>query len=295
MKKYISILLFLGAIVSGYCQEQFSVFFESNKFELQKTELKKLTTWMDANKEVKIVAINGYTDEDGTVGFNDTLAKKRVSYIFNQIAGKIKIREDFKTRSFGELHNQSEDKSKNRKVTIYYILQKDLAREDEILGIKKPETAPKPKPVANYPDKITIDNPNGTTSEYKLDVNFMKQVNESKAGEKLKIENLNFQFNTFAIVNDSRGKLFELLIVMQQNPTLKIEIQGHICCNPSNKGKLSEERAKAIKNFLVGQGIDSKRVSFKGFGSTEPIYPLPEKNEEERAANRRVEILIVEN
>lgn len=294
MKKYLSIVLFF-ITVSGFSQEQFSVFFESNKFELQKAEISKLTTWMDANKEVKIVAINGYTDEDGSVGFNDTLAKRRVSFIFNQIYGKVKIREDFKTRSFGELHNQSADKSQNRKVTIYYILQKDLAREDEILGIKKMEEAPKPKPVANYPSKIVIDNPNGTTSEYKLDVNFMKQVNESKAGEKLKIENLNFQFNTFAIVNESRGKLYELLLVMQNNPTLKIEIQGHICCNPSNKGKLSEERAKAIKNFLVGQGIDNKRVTFKGFGSTQPIYPLPEKSEEERAGNRRVEILILEN
>ncbi|RZK06345.1 MAG: OmpA family protein [Flavobacterium sp.] len=294
MKKYLSILLFFVA-VSGFSQEQFSVFFESNKFELQKAEITKLNTWMNANKEVKIVAINGYTDEDGSVGFNDTLAKRRVSFIFNQISGKVKIREDFKTRSFGELHNQSADKSQNRKVTIYYILQKDLAREDEILGIKKIDEAPKPKPVANYPLKIVIDNPNGTTSEYKLDVNFMKQVNESKAGEKLKIENLNFQFNTFAIVNESRGKLYELLLVMQNNPTLKIEIQGHICCNPSNKGKLSEERAKAIKNFLVGQGIDKTRVTFKGFGSTQPIYPLPEKTEEERAGNRRVEILILEN
>lgn len=295
MKKYLSILFFFSAIVSGFSQEQFSVFFESNKFELQKAEISKLNSWMDANKEVKIVAINGYTDEDGSVGFNDTLAKKRVGFIFSQISGKVKIREDFKTRSFGELHNQSADKSQNRKVTIYYILQKDLAREDEILGIKKIEEVRKPKPVANYPSKIVIDNPNGTTSEYKLDVNFMKQVNESKAGEKLKIENLNFQFNTFAIVNESRGKLYELLLVMQNNPTLKIEIQGHICCNPSNKGKLSEERAKAIKSFLVGQGIDKTRVTFKGFGSTQPIYPLPEKSEEERAGNRRVEILILEN
>ena len=294
MKKYLSIVLLFIA-VSGFSQEQFSVFFESNKFELQNAEISKLNTWMDGNKEVKIVAINGYTDEDGSVGFNDTLAKKRVSFIFNQIAGKVKIREDFKTRSFGELHNQSADKSQNRKVTIYYILQKDLQREDEILGIKKIDEAPKPKPVANYPSKIVIDNPNGTTSEYKLDVHFMKQVNESKAGEKLKIENLNFQFNTFAIVNESRGKLYELLLVMQNNPTLKIEIQGHICCNPSNKGKLSEERAKAIKNFLIGQGIDKTRLTFKGFGSTQPIYPLPEKSEEERAGNRRVEILILEN
>lgn len=295
MKGYFSIVFFFALTPSCFSQEAFSVFFESNKFELAKTEMNKLNNWMDANKEVKIVAINGYTDEDGSIGFNDTLAKKRVGFVFNQVSGKIKIREDFKTRSFGKLHQQSANKAENRKVIIYYILREDLAREDEILGIKKTEETSTIKPVVNYPERITIDNPNGTTSEYKLDVNFMKQVSESKAGEKLKIENLNFQFNTFAIVNESRGKLYELLLVMQNNPTLKIEIQGHICCNPSNKGKLSEDRAKAIKNFLIGQGIDSKRVTFKGFGSTQPIHPLPEKTEEERAANRRVEILIVEN
>jgi outer membrane protein OmpA-like peptidoglycan-associated protein len=295
MKRYHTIIFFLFASISGLSQEQFSVFFDSNKFELSKTESSKLNAWMNDNREVKIVAINGYTDEDGSVGFNDTLARKRVNFIFNAISGKVKIREDFKTRSFGELHRQSPNKAENRKVTIYYILQKDLAREDEILGIKKEEETPKPKPVINYPEKIILDNPNGTTSEYKLDVNFMKQVGESKPGEKLKIENLNFQFNTFAIVNESRGKLFELLLVMQNNPNLKIEIQGHICCNPSNKGKLSEDRAKAIKSFLVYQGIDKNRITYKGFGSTQPIYPLPEKNEEERAANRRVEMLILEN
>ena len=56
-------------------QEQFTVFFDSNKFEVTKTESKRLQDWILANKDSKIVAINGYTDEDGTNGFNDTLSK----------------------------------------------------------------------------------------------------------------------------------------------------------------------------------------------------------------------------
>ena len=64
---------------------------------------------------------------------------------------------------------------------------------------------------------------------------------------------------------------------------------------PTDRTDLSGQRAKAIRNFLTGNGIDKSRLSYKGFGSTQPIYPIPEKNEAERAANRRVEILIVAN
>ncbi len=293
MKFGLLITFFLLCFLQLSAQERFSVFFESNKSELTAEQNKKLSQWIAANPEVKIVAINGYTDEDGTTGFNDTLAGKRVASIYNLVKDKIKIREDFKSRSFGEKFPQSKVKAENRKADIFYILPKDLPRENEILGIK--ETEAKPKPIRNYPEKISLRNPDNSVAEFKLDTNFMKQVDQAKAGEKLKIENLNFQLNTFAIVRESRGKLYELLIVMQDNPDLKIEIQGHLCCQPVDRIDLSTQRAKAIYNFLVANQIDKSRLSYKGFGSTQPIYPLPEKNETERAANRRVEILIVAN
>ena len=287
------VLLFVSQI--SVAQERFAVYFDTNKSTLTKAEDLKLKQWISTNPKVKIVAINGFTDKDGSSEMNDSLAQKRVDFIFDFIADKVAIRSDFKSRSFGENHLQKQDKSKNRRADIFYILEKDLARENEILGIKEEEKSVAAKPEIRYPDSFQVQNPNGTVSEFNLDVNFMKKVTEAKSGEKLKIENLNFIFNTFAVTNESRGKLYELLLVMQQNPKLKIEIQGHICCNSSGKETLSTQRAKAVKGFLIYQGIDNSRVTFKGFGSTQPLYPLPEKNEEERAANRRVEILIVEN
>ena len=276
-------------------QEQFSVYFETNKHQLKKAENEKLKQWMKLNSEVKIVAINGYTDEDGTMGFNDTLAQKRVTQIFDIVSEKIRIRDDFKSRSFGELHQHSKIKAENRKVTIYYIEAKDFPREDEILGIKKEIQVEKPKPKRQYPDIIELQNPNGTKSLIELDTEFMKKVDESKPGEKLKLENLNFQLNTFAIMNESRGKLYELLIVMQQNSELSLAIQGHLCCMPYDRVDLSTKRAKAVYQFLIMNGVDKSRLSYEGFGSDKPIYTLPEKNEEERAANRRVEVEIVKN
>ena len=295
MKTYFLLLLILISMITCHAQEQFTLYFESNKFELNSKENEKLNAWISDNKNNKIVAIHGFTDEDGTNGFNDTLAQKRVNCIFNSVKNQIKIREDFKTRSFGESFNQFNDKAENRRVNIYYILEKNIVREDEILGIKKEIVEDKPKPEIFYPEKLVFENPNGTKSEFKLDRAFMKKVGEAKTGEKLKIDNLNFVINTFGVVQESRGKLYELLLVLQKNPSLKIEIQGHLCCMPVDRTDLSTQRAKAIYNFLIANDVSLARLSYKGFGSSDPIYPLPEKDEKERAANRRVEILIVEN
>jgi len=297
LRKIITVFILL-ITATTFAQEQLNLYFDSNKFELTKKETNKLNQWVLANNNNKIVAIHGFTDEDGTMGFNDTLAQKRVNFIFEMVKDQIKIREDFKTISFGEKFNQSVNKAENRKVTIYYILEKDIPRENEILGLKTVETIPTeelPRPDIDYPEKLVFENPNGTKSEFKLDRVFMNKVNKAKAGEKLKIENLNFIINTFAVVPESRGKMYELLLVLQNNSQLKIEIQGHLCCMPNDRLDLSTQRAKAIYNFLVSNQIYPARLSYKGFGSTQPIYPIPEKNEAERAANRRVEILIVEN
>ena len=275
------------SITSVIAQEQFSIYFESNKYEFTPSESQRLNQWMSNNPLIKVLGIHGFCDEDGSFGFNDTLAKKRINFVFNVIKDKVKIREDFKTRSFGELHYLSKIKSENRKVTLFYIESKDFNRENEIIGIKE-ETVVLPKEPIQYPEKLVFDNPDGSQSEYKLDIDFMQKMSEASLGQKLKLENLNFQINTFIVVPNSKGKMYELLVVMQKNPNLKIEIQGHLCCMPIDRLDLSTQRAKAINNFLVANGINEKRLTFKGFGSSHPIYALPEKDETQRAANRRV-------
>jgi len=295
MKNIFLLIIIFVFSAKMHSQEAFSVYFESNKNELKKVQLQRLETFISTHKDIKIVAINGYTDEDGTTGFNDSLAQRRVNFVHSIVKSKLKIREDFKTRSFGEKHIHSKNKAENRKVDIYYIEAKDLAREDEILGIKKEIAGKKPKVKPVFVDKITLPNPNGTKSELVLNVAFMEKVSEAKPGEKIILDNLNFQLNTFAITNDSRSKLYELLEIMRKNPQMKIQIQGHICCMTNDKQDLSTKRAKAVTKFLEVNGIEDERVTFKGFGVTQPIHAIPEKTEEERAANRRVEIEIVEN
>ena len=294
MKKKIIYLLLLANIYLAKAQEQFAVYFESNKCELSTSENKELQIWISKNPTSKIVAINGYTDEDGTNQHNDSLALKRVEKVYQNIKNKVKIREDFKTRSFGENFQQSKNKSENRKVILYYLLQKDLVREAEILGLKSKKNVTTKIPIV-FPDKVVIENFNGTKTEYKLDVKFMDALCYAQSGTKLKLNNLNFITNTFAVTNDSRGKLYELLLVMQERPEMKISIQGHLCCVPIDRKDLSTQRAKAVKHFLELNGIEKTRMSFKGYGSSIPLFVLPEKTEEERAANRRVEIEVTAN
>ena len=291
----ISALLLLFSL-SASAQDQFSLYFDTNKFELKKGEPQRLEKWLAENTGSKILAINGYTDEDGSIGMNDTLAQRRVSHVFGLIKNRVKIREDFKTRSFGKLHQQSPNKAENRKVTIYYLQEKDLARENEVLGItettKKPEV--KKGPIV-YPSTVTAPGPGGKMEELTLDVAFMKKVGEAKTGEKVRIDNLNFVENSFGVMADSRHRLFELLETMKLHPGLKIKLQGHVCCMKADRTDLSTKRAKAVMQFLNLNGIEKSRLSFEGFGVSQPMYPIPEKSPEEREANRRVEVLILEN
>ncbi|MBW4359952.1 OmpA family protein [Flavobacterium taihuense] len=293
--KFLITLLFSFTVSCVFAQEQISFFFDSDKFVLQKNELLKLNQWLVANKEVKVVGAYGFCDEEGSVGYNDTLAKKRIDYVFNAIKNKVKIREDFKTRNFGELHTSSAIKAENRKVTLYYILPKDFVNEEKIIGFRKAVVVEKKKPNIKFSDIYIYENPDGSTANIKVDTVFMKKVSVANVGEKIKLESMNFFVDTFAIMPQSRSVMFELLAVMKSCPNLKIQIQGHICCVQKDVRDLSTQRAKAICKFLEYNGIEKSRMTFVGYGSTKPLYPLPEKTEAEREANRRVEIEIVAN
>jgi len=298
MKKLLFIAILLMPVLLA-AQEQFSVYFDSNKYELTKKENDRLLSWIAANAESKVLAISGYTDEDGTVGLNDTLAQRRVSHVFGLVNGKVKTRSDFKTISFGELHKHSANKAENRKVTIYFLQKKDLDKEKKLIPVLEEEPAPVavagPKKETAYPDKVRVPGAGGKEEDLQLDVAFMKQIAATPAGQKIVLPNMNFYENTYGIMPESRPRLYELLEVMKANPGMKVKLQGHVCCMTADRKNLSRDRAKAIVLFLTANGIDRARMTFEGFGVTQPIYTIPEKTPEEREANRRVEVLIVEN
>ncbi len=289
----IKIFLFYLFCQSLHSQQTFDIFFESDAYSLGKSEQLKLEKWLLVNNESKVLSINGFTDQDGTEGYNDTLSAKRVQFVHEKIKNKIKIRDDIKKLHFGKLHLQRKNKAENRRVTLFFLSKNELSQEVTLIPEEQKIEVIPTKPAIEYPNFIVITNPDGSKSELNLNAAWIKKLGETPAGEKLVMENLEFHINTFAIVNDSRPRLFELLYALILHPNMTIEIGGHICCIPKDQRNLSTDRAKFIKNFLVQYGIPSERVRFKGYGSTVPIYPIPEKNEAERAANRRVEITVL--
>ena len=119
------------------------------------------------------------------------------------------------------------------------------------------------------------------------------KLKSAKIGDKITMNNLNFEPGLDVLLAESIPQLAELLKIMNENAKLKISIQGHICCSPTDDLDLSTNRAKVVYDYLINNGIDADRLNYRGFGSTSPIYALPEKDEMERIANRRVELRIV--
>ena len=124
-------------------------------------------------------------------------------------------------------------------------------------------------------------------------------VSKNSKGNKMVLKNLNFYNNSGEVLPESKPVLDELLTVMKKYPKLKIEIQGHICCQSLIEADkiqdIAKVRALAVYVFLINNGISEERLSYKSFKSRNPIYAIPEKSEEQRIANRRVEIMIIEN
>ncbi len=84
----------------------------------------------------------------------------------------------------------------------------------------------------------------------------------------------------------------KLLQLLSENPTLKIQLNGHTdnVGTPSDNLKLSTDRAKAIVDYLVSKGVDIKRLAYKGLGETKPI--ADNNTEAGKALNRRTEFVI---
>ncbi len=107
------------------------------------------------------------------------------------------------------------------------------------------------------------------------------------------LKNIFFDFNKFELKSESQVELDRVVQLLNENPTVKILIAGYTdnIGTSADNIKLSENRAKSVINYLVSKGINSKRLSSKGFGALDPI--ADNSTEEGRALNRRTELKVV--
>jgi outer membrane protein OmpA-like peptidoglycan-associated protein len=113
------------------------------------------------------------------------------------------------------------------------------------------------------------------------------------AGEKIILKNIFFASGSAKLEETSRAELKKLKDFLNTNATLKIEIGGHtddVGADEANL-KLSQDRANAVKAYLLENGIAEQRVSAKGYGETKPVSV--NTSEEGRKQNRRTEFSIL--
>lgn len=115
-----------------------------------------------------------------------------------------------------------------------------------------------------------------------------------KVGESVVLRNIFFETGSFDLLPTSTAELNKLAELLGQNENLRIEIGGHTddVGEASDNQILSENRAKAVYQYLIENGISEDRLSYKGYGETQPIEE--NSTEEGRAANRRTEFKVVE-
>lgn len=104
--------------------------------------------------------------------------------------------------------------------------------------------------------------------------------------------NVQFANNSFELPKTGLIELEKLLQVLQENPSLKLQISGHTdnTGKAEDNEKLSTNRARSIVEWLSAKGIASERLSFKGYAATKPI--ADNNTEAGRAKNRRTEFTI---
>ena len=250
------LILFLLVSLKSLGQQQFEVFFDFNKDFPNQSSILEINEWIAKNKNAEITELRGYCDSIDTQNYNIKLAERRMENVRILLEKSgLKLSADLDKVAFGKDFKQSKVQAENRKVIIVY---------------KEPIPIP-------------------------VESELTKKIKTSKVGEHIALPNIYFFNNSARIVPKSDPTLIDLRCAMEENPKLKIEIQGHICCQTKGDvADVSTARARAIYNYLLRNKIDKKRMAFKGYGNTKPIHPIPEKSPQEEDENRRVEILIVE-
>ncbi len=285
---FVILILGIGFHSVSQSTANLDIYFDINQSELN-LENKRAIKDFIADKRFTNIEILGYSDFLGSSEHNMRLSDKRAQnvrkYLVSQdIANKIVTT----CKGMGIYPNSSYENRQNhgdrgimqhRKVSIITNFETNVV-----------ETAITDKPAEEAENPVVIP----IFREIDID--------EYETGSTIVFQNILFHGGSHRVKQESMPAMYQLLGLMQQNPKLKIQIDGHICChNGPGDGfdidagdyNLSTNRAKAVYDFLVKNGICEDRMSYFGYSSMYRLYP-EERTWREEDLNRRVEIVIVE-
>jgi OmpA-OmpF porin, OOP family len=130
-----------------------------------------------------------------------------------------------------------------------------------------------------------------TISKYSKDLSLVPLI----TGNKILLNNLFFDMNSYEILSNSYGELARIFQILEENENIIAKIEGHTdnVGTDENNQILSENRAKAVREYLINLGADPEQLKYEGFGESKPIKSNNSKSG--RKQNRRVEFKIIDN
>lgn len=274
MRLLVSIWLTFGFVTFSLSAQEHFVYFQSNSFQLTAAQKGTLSSiFLTEEEAIKDIVVEGFCDDIGSDESNQILSQKRADEVLHFLQNELHLKVSSATGK-GEISlpektlNTDETRKNNRFVKI--IFSKEIAKvPTDSVPIKPAKTGYK------------------TISD------------ELKKGDRIIINNLVFKgsLTDFLSPEDAEAELQKIIAYLTTHPQTKIEIQGHVCCisnsfydafdRNTKKNNLSEARAKKIYDYFVEKGIESSRLTHKGYGRK---FPIPGGIESD---NKRVEILIV--
>ncbi|HNQ12071.1 MAG TPA: OmpA family protein [Bacteroidia bacterium] len=124
---------------------------------------------------------------------------------------------------------------------------------------------------------------------YRIDV----LLSPLQIGSKVVLRNIFFETNSYKLSNESTLELNKLLVFLTENKSIRVRINGHTDSVGDDHSNLtlSQQRASAVSDYLISNGISKDRISTKGFGESQPISD--NETTDGRALNRRTEFEII--
>ncbi|WP_281297761.1 OmpA family protein [Flavobacterium limnophilum] len=260
MKRGFQIALFLTFGFLSAQENTFkSVYFEFDKFDLDKNEINTIISIINSPNfsQFEAIQIYGYCDDRGSEDYNDKLSKKRVATVQEiLLSNGISQNKIFIFEGKGRV-NLDKDKVKNLEKTRYKNRRVDL------VFLKKSVYAFIPA------------NP--------------------KVGDLIVLQKITFEMGSSILSIAAKKELDRTIVALEKHKSLRFEIKGHVCCTSRKNSdaidektqdrNLSLNRAKNVFAYLRSKGISPYRMSYRGYGNQ---FPLGKGD----ALDRRVEFLV---
>lgn len=252
--------------------EMVSLYFEEGTAKPTGYTVQKMEDFQKllANYTVQFIEINAFSDASGSTEFNQKIASERLTFILNYYSideegvlitnhGKQKTILNFSPFNW-------------ERVDLYYFIGEELY-----------------KPII-YP----IDDAGEDSLSFSVEDTLNESIdtilperNDIQVNTPI-VLGINFIGGSSKIQKGEQPRLDQLYNTLTKYPDLNAHIRGHVCCR--NKRFRSRQRAKFVYTYLRSKGIDKNRLSYKGYGNSEPLV-FPERTNNDRSMNRRVDII----